>query len=62
MEIAGREINKESVAKLVKAAILIAGVAGYNVTPEQVQAIAELGGGAVSVVYILEAIWKSKKN
>jgi hypothetical protein len=57
-----REINKESVAKLVKAAILVAGMMGYNISPEQIQAVVELAGGAVSVVYILEAVWKTKKN
>lgn len=56
------KINKESLAKMAKAAIIVAGMMGYNVTPEQVQAIAELAGGAVTVVYLLEAIWKMKKN
>lgn len=56
------EINKEALAKVVKAGILVAGMLGYNVSPEQIQAIAELAGGAVSVVYILEALWKSKKS
>lgn len=62
MEIAGREINKESVAKVVKAACLIAGVMGYKIEPEQLQAIAEFAGGAVTVVYLLEAWWKTRKR
>ena len=57
-----RTINKESVAKMVKAAIIVAGMAGYNVSPEQVGAIVELAGGVVTVVYILEAIWKTLKK
>lgn len=57
-----RQINKESVAKMIKAAVLVAGMMGYNVSPEQFQEIAELAGGAVSVVYLLEAWWKTRKN
>lgn len=57
-----RTLNKEMFAKLGKAVIISASMAGYTLSPEQLNNIAELAGCAISIVYMLEAWWKSGKN
>jgi hypothetical protein len=53
-------MNAEAIAKLSKAVILVAGIGGYTIAPEQIDAILEGAAALMSVIYGYEAYRKSK--
>lgn len=55
-------MNGQAITKVVKAAILIAGFAGYNVSPEDVNTIIEGVTVLFSLVYLVEAELKRRKG
>jgi len=55
-------MNGQAITKVVKAAILIAGFAGYNIRPEDVNTIIEGAAVLFSLVYMIEAELKRRKG
>lgn len=55
-------MNAEALAKLSKAVILVAGVGGYTIAPEQIDAILEGAAALMSVIYGYEAWKKNQVN
>ena len=54
-------MNAEAIAKLGKAVIMVAGISGYTIDPEQVAAIIKGAAALMSVIYGYEA-WKKSKG
>lgn len=54
-------MNAEALAKLGKAVVLVAGISGYTIAPEQIDAIIQGGSALFAVIYGFEAWRKSTK-
>ena len=54
-------MNSEAIAKIIKVVIIVAGLAGYNIDPEQINIIVEGGSAAYAVISGIEAWIKNKK-
>lgn len=53
-------MSAESLAKLSKAVVLVAGISGYTIAPEQIDAIIQGASALFAVIYGFEA-WRKNK-